>query len=183
MKRIIVAFQNGHTARKVRELVETAGAAACVLCPTGAAVRRTLLTQHISGVVCGFRLPDGTAPELALDLPRGCGLLILAPPDQLALCPEEGVLRLAAPVSRRELLASVQILTALGEGPPREPPPAPPPRHSEEERAVIREAKELLMGRHGMTEETAHRFLQKQSMDLGMKLAQTAALVLGRWTP
>ena len=71
------------------------------------------------------------------------------------------------------------MLTALGEGSP--VPVGAPPRHSEEERRIIREAKELLMARHGMAEETAHRFLQKQSMDLGMKMAQTAALVLGQW--
>ncbi len=179
MIRIIVAFQNSRTARQIREVVEGSGRTACVPCPTVAAVRRTLLAQHITGVVSGVKFPDGTVADLALDLPRGCGLLVLALPEQLALCPEEGILRLAAPVSRRELLASVRMLTALGEGSP--VPVGAPPRHSEEERRIIREAKELLMARHGMAEETAHRFLQKQSMDLGMKMAQTAALVLGQW--
>ena len=47
-----------------------------------------------------------------------------------------------------------------------------------EEQAVIDDAKRLLMNRNGMTEEQAHRFLQKKSMDSGAKLIQTAQLVL-----
>jgi len=180
MERIVVAFQNGHAARQVRDLAESAGIAACVLCPTAAAARRVLLAQHISGVVCGFKLPDGTAAELSLDLPPRCGMLLLARPEQLELCPQEGILRLAAPVTRRDLLASIGMLAALGGGRSGEAPAAA--RHSGEERLLIREAKELLMGRHGMTEELAHRFLQKQSMDLGMRMSQTARLVLGRWS-
>ena len=35
------------------------------------------------------------------------------------------------------------------------------------------------MDRNGMTEEQAHRFLQKKSMDSGVKMVQTARLVLG----
>ena len=35
------------------------------------------------------------------------------------------------------------------------------------------------MDRHGMTEAQAHRFLQKESMDHGSKLAETARIVLG----
>ena len=43
-------------------------------------------------------------------------------------------------------------------------------------------AKALLMDRNGMTEEQAHRFLQKKSMDSGAKLLQTAQMVLdGSW--
>ena len=34
------------------------------------------------------------------------------------------------------------------------------------------------MDRNGMTEEQAHRYLQKKSMDSGAKLVQTAQLVL-----
>ena len=53
------------------------------------------------------------------------------------------------------------------------------PQRSGEEQAIIKEAKGLLMERHGMSEEQAHRFLQKKSMNSGAKMVQTAKLVLG----
>ena len=53
------------------------------------------------------------------------------------------------------------------------------PRRNEEEEQVIREAKALLMERNQMTEDQAHRWIQKKSMDSGAKLVQTARVVLG----
>ena len=42
----------------------------------------------------------------------------------------------------------------------------------------IRHAKELLMDVNRMTEEEAHRFLQKRSMDTGARLTDTAQAVI-----
>ena len=42
----------------------------------------------------------------------------------------------------------------------------------------MEEAKAVLMARDGMTEEQAHRFLQKRSMDNGARLVDTARQVL-----
>ncbi len=53
-----------------------------------------------------------------------------------------------------------------------------PARRCPEEEALLSQAKGLLMDRRGMTEEQAHRFLQKRSMDGGVKLADTARQVL-----
>ena len=44
--------------------------------------------------------------------------------------------------------------------------------------AVIKEAKELLMARNHMTEEEAHRYLQRCSMDSGTNVVETAQMVL-----
>ena len=45
----------------------------------------------------------------------------------------------------------------------------------------MEQAKAVLMGRDGMTEEQAHRFLQKRSMDHGARLADTARQVLEKF--
>ena len=46
------------------------------------------------------------------------------------------------------------------------------------DRKVLEEAKALLMERNGMTEEEAHRYIQKCSMDSGTNLVETAEMVL-----
>jgi response regulator NasT len=53
----------------------------------------------------------------------------------------------------------------------------PKVRSAEEENA-IKEAKELLMGRNHLSEEEAHRYLQKCSMDSGTNMVETAFMVL-----
>jgi len=47
-----------------------------------------------------------------------------------------------------------------------------------EEIALINEAKALLMSRNNMTEEEAHRYIQKCSMDSSTNLVETAQMVL-----
>ena len=48
----------------------------------------------------------------------------------------------------------------------------------EKENAVVASAKQLLMARNNMTEEEAHRYLQKHSMDNGTNLVETAQMLL-----
>ena len=50
-------------------------------------------------------------------------------------------------------------------------------RH-ESEQKLISQAKELLMDVNRMTESEAHRFLQKRSMDSGLRMAETAQLII-----
>ena len=47
---------------------------------------------------------------------------------------------------------------------------------------AVRRAKELLMDVNRMSEAEAHRFLQKRSMDTGLRLEQTARLVIETYT-
>lgn len=52
------------------------------------------------------------------------------------------------------------------------------PRRTAEEEALLNRAKERLMSARGLTEAQAHRWLQKQSMDNGVRMAETARRIL-----
>jgi response regulator NasT len=51
-------------------------------------------------------------------------------------------------------------------------------KRSTEEKAVIDQAKALLMERNHMSESEAHRYLQKNSMESGTNMLETAQMVL-----
>lgn len=176
MEQIIVAFESAKSCERVREIIESSGTAACVVCRSAAEVKRAVSRGGATAVVCGFKLPDETAEDLFLDLPESCAMLMVAVQNLLDLCQSEAVCKLASPVRRGDLLESVQMLLETCR---RREFPARPQR-SEEDRALIDEAKLLLMDRQGVTEEQAHRFLQKKSMDAGVKMVQTARQVLER---
>jgi response regulator NasT len=53
-----------------------------------------------------------------------------------------------------------------------------PRQRNPEETAIILEAKKLLMSRNHMTEEEAHRYIQKTSMDNSTDMVETAQMVL-----
>ena len=178
MEKVIVAFESDKSCRRIKDILEAAGTASCIVCRSSAEVKRVVNKLHITAVVFGYKFPDESAEDLFDDLPASCAMLLVAPRSLLELCENEDIFKLAAPVSKGDLAASVRLLLQMG----RRLEKFVRPRRSDEERSVISEAKAVLMGRNGMTEEQAHRFLQKRSMDTGAKLIQTAQMVLdGSW--
>lgn len=180
METVVVAFEGEKNGRRLKELLESSGTAACLLCRSADQVKRLVRQQRLTAVVCGYKFPDGTAEELAGELLGFCTVLLLAPRGLLELVPERpGLLRLPAPAGRRELLAAVEELLRLGE----EAGALLPPRRSREEREVVERAKERLMARNGMTEEEAHRALRRRSMDRRIPLADAARMLLDEERP
>ena len=172
MRQIVVAFERPSNCGRLREILESTGEFACLVCHSGDQVKRTVGKLRLDLVVCGFKLGDQSCESVYHDLPQRCAMLMVAPQTQLDLCESAGVFKLPTPVRRSELLASVRLLAQLTQA--RESPA----RRSQAERELVERAKTLLMARDGMTEEQAHRFLQKRSMDSGARLADTARLVL-----
>lgn len=168
---MILAFEGTKTVAHIRDILEGEGIASCLICHSAAEVKRLAHKQHIDTVICGHKLRDDTAERVAEDLSGFCSVLVIAQQSYLDLLGGENIFKLAAPVSRSDLTASVQILL-------QESHQGTWSQRSEEEHRRINAAKAVLMERNGMTEEQAHRFLQKRSMDQGMKLVQTAQMVL-----
>ena len=174
MEKVIVAFESEKSCWRVKEILENSGTASCVICHSADQVKRAVNKLHISTVICGYKLPDASAEELFDDLPTSCAMLMVGVQNLLDLCQNDDIFKLTSPVSKGDLVASVRMLIQVGHRLER----FVRPRRSQEEQELIAQAKQLLMARHGMTEEQAHRFLQKKSMDSGAKLIQTAQLVL-----
>ena len=53
-----------------------------------------------------------------------------------------------------------------------------PKTRSDEDRREIDRAKKILMEKNNMTEQEAHRYIQKISMDSGTGMAETAQMVI-----
>lgn len=177
MRQVIVAFERPSNCDRLREALESTGEFTCLICRNAAQVKRAVGKLRVDLVVCGFKLTDESCESLYYDLPQRCAMLMVAPQAQLELCAAAGVLKLPAPVGRGALLASVRLLAQLTQA--REAPV----RRTQVERELVERAKGLLMESGGMTEEQAHRFLQKRSMDRGARMADTARQVLDEMTP
>ena len=172
MRQIVVAFERQSNCDRLREALESTGEFSCLTCRSAAQVKRTVAKLRLDLVVCGFKLTDESCETLYFDLPQRCAMLMVAPQAQLELCAAPGIFKLPAPVGRGPLLASVRMLAQLVQA------SQAPARRTQEEKELVEQAKAVLMGRDGMTEEQAHRFLQKRSMDQGTRLADTARRVL-----
>ncbi len=166
---VVVAFSRPETAQRFAGALEAEGLSVLRVCTAGAQALRALEPCEDAVLVCGARLPDRTADELARDLDGRAAVLVAARPEWLALCEEPSLHQLALPASGTQLAAAVRAAVR---------PERPAPRTADEAR-LIGEAKRALMAR-GMTEAEAHRFLQRESMRLGVRMAVCAQLTLDR---
>lgn len=173
MRKVIVAFERQSNCDRLREILEGTGEFSCLACRSADQVKRAVHKLRLELVVCGFKLGAESCESVYHDLPQRCAMLMVAPQAQLDLCETKGVFKLPAPVRRSELLASVRLLAQMGQGRDRTPV-----KRSQEERELVEQAKRILIEHSGMTEDQAHRFLQKRSMDSGARLADTARQVL-----
>ena len=125
-------------------------------------------------VICGYKLSEMTVSDLAYDLGNVAMVLAIAPPQQLEMCRNENVFKLPTPFTKADLVSSVRMLCSW------RPSILKPPHRdrSDKETAEINKAKELLMNKNGMTEEEAHRFIQRRSMDTGAKAIETARVII-----
>lgn len=178
MEKVIVAFENEKSCYRIKDILETSNTALCLICRSASEVKRAAKKQRSTIIICGFKFSDGSAEELYNDLSPACAMLLVAVQNLLDLCGNEDIFRLSAPVSRSDLIASVRMLLQMEH---RLEKYIRPDRSSEEQ-ALIEKAKSILITRNSMTEEQAHRLLQKRSMDSGARLVQTAQMVLdGIW--
>lgn len=173
MEKVIVAFENIANCQRICDMLESGGIARCIPVHSAGEVKRLVSRSDIGVVVCGYKFNDGAAERLYEELPQNCSLLVVAQQSQLDFLSEE-IFRLPAPISKAGLCASVRMLFQMN----RKMNLFLRPRRNEAEEQVIREAKAVLMERNQLTEEQAHRWMQKKSMDTGAKLIQTARLIL-----
>lgn len=155
-------------------LMEQERVARCLTCRSGDQVRRLLDKQQIYCVVCSPHLTDGPAEWLYEDLPPCCALLLVGPRHMLEACGSGDVFKLATPIRREEAVSTVRLLLQFGHRTEK----LLRSRRSQWEQETVERAKCLLMEQGGLSEEEAHRLLQKRSMDGGIRLVQAARRVI-----
>lgn len=174
MDRVIVAFESKDNRLRVKEMLEREGIFPASCTASGAGALRAALELGGGVVVCGYKMSDMSAPELAASLPQTGVLLLVASPTQLDMVADDDIFRIAAPLSRGDLAASVRMLMQLERQKVRQMRP----RRPDLEKQIIAQAKEKFMEKQGFSEQEAYRAMQKKSMDQGRPLVEIAAEIL-----
>lgn len=176
MINIIVAFPKMENAKSIKSILVKNGFRVSAVCTTGAQALQhaDMLGEGI--VVCAGRLQDMMYTQLREYLPPYFQMLVLASANQREEGTRDNVVFLTMPLKVHELVSSLKMMSNRLVRRSRKNPR--PPRRSEEEKQTIQKAKEVLMARNSMTEEEAHRYMQKSSMDSAMGLAEAAQMIL-----
>ena len=150
MADIIIAFPKLDDAKNLKKLLLRNGYDVSLVCDNGAQVVGAVNELDGGVVICGYRFSDMHFSEILDYLPKGFQMLLMASPAKL-----EVQYRRSNKKQKHK-----------------------PKVRSEGEKRIIQKAKELLMERNQMTEEEAHRYIQKISMDSAINLVETAEMIL-----
>ena len=177
MTNIIVLFPKIEDAKNIRNLLVRHGFQVPAVCTTGAQALASANGLGDGIVVCGYKYPDMMYSVLQDCLPSHFEMLLVASQRVWSEYGREGIVCVSMPLKVHELLSTLEMMAA-GIERRRKKRKSRPKERSEADKRVLQEAKSLLMERNGMTEEEAHRYIQKCSMDSGTNLVETAEMVL-----
>ena len=181
MTNIIVVFPRPENARQIKRILMQNGFHVPAVCVTGAQALQSAGELQSGIVVSGYRMADMVYEELYEDLQPGFEMLLVASPANCKGREREGIVCLATPFQANELVQTVRMMDDTLMRRKREARKGKRER-TEEELELIAEAKALLMVRNRMSEEEAHRYLQKRSMENGTGLSETAQMILSLLT-
>jgi len=173
---IIVVFPKQENAMQIRNILLQNGFSVAGACMSGSYVIHLTDGMEDGIIVCGYKFQDMTYHELREYLPDTFHFLLIASESLWDNGLEEGVVGLALPIVVHDLLDTVSMMNESIESARRWRREHGRMR-SAYEKTLIAEAKGLLMERNKMTEEEAHRYLQKCSMDSGNTLVETAKMI------
>ena len=162
MTNVIVAFPKPEDAKSIRNILVKNGFPVVAVCTSGAQTLQYADDLHNGVVVCGYRLTDMIYSQLREDLSEQFDMLLLASRRFTSEVDDKRIRCVAIEESElRKKKARQQ-----------------PKQRNVLDKQQIMLAKDLLMKQKGMTEEEAHRYLQKSSMANGVNMIETAQMVL-----
>ena len=181
MTNIIIAFPKQEIARGIRKILMQNGYHVDTVCYTGAQALQSANELGGGIIVCGYRFVDMMYTELHEYLPDQFEMLLVASPANCESREIKNLVCLATPLKINELLTTVETMEYTIMRRKKKMRDRPKERSSEEI-TLIAEAKALLMERNNLSEEEAHRYMQKRSMDNGTGMVETAQMILSLFT-
>ena len=142
------------------------------VCHSKAELLRTVSDMDEVLIIMGYKLPDGTVDDVYDDLMEGQKLMSIVKAERQSGIYNQDIFVVTLPLNRQLLINSVETFVGIIERRKHRAKRTP------EEEKIIRDAKAYLMETHRMSEEQAHRFIQKRSMDTGAKFIDTARMIL-----
>lgn len=179
---VLIVSKDGRAVEFVKSAMPKSEFSPVMTAGSAAEARRAVLGTRIDITVINVPLPDEFGAELAKSLSEQCGVVVLVKPElyERAVYKLEpfGVITLSKAMNRALLYQSLKVLSASDSK----------IRQLEESTAklerklldmkLVNRAKSLLIEEKGMSEEQAHRYIEKLAMDNSLKKSEAARRII-----
>ena len=177
MVNVIVLFSRLEEAKSIKNLLIRNGISVTGICTTGAQAANIANNLDDGILICGYRYPDMIYSELMSYIPDYIDMIVITGKNHYEECKDSEVVCLTMPIKAADFVNTVNITVEniLWQRKRRK---SLPKQRSDDEKKVILAAKLKLMDERGYSEEEAHRYFQKKSMDSGINLVELAYMVI-----
>lgn len=177
MANVIVAFSRPEDVKSIKNILMRSGFQVIAACSSGAQTLACVEDLNSGIIVCGYRLTDMMFSDLHDCLSPDFSMLMVSSPNKWTSRIPEDIVCLPMPLKVNDLVSTLEMMIQ-SQTRRKKKQRQQPKQRSDEERTIVTQAKILLMERNNMTEEEAHRYIQKCSMDSGTNLIETAQMVM-----
>lgn len=174
---IVIIFSKIENGKHIKDLLTHNGFEVAAVHTTAAAALQDIYNLESGLVISSVRLSDMFYRELRDCLPASFDMLLIGSAGAIEEREGDGIVALSMPLKAYELLRTVQMMLHQNDQRTRKKARKPKPRSAKEQK-IIDEAKNLLMERNHMTEEEAHRYIQKSSMDSGTNMVEASQMII-----
>lgn len=174
---IIVAFPKKEITQKLNSILLKNGFEVTATCTTGAQVLNAASELHYGIILCSIRFSDMMYHEIKESLSDHYEIVVLAKSNHWEHYGDDDVICIPMPLKVYDLIDTLEdVVWGMHKRIQKEK--TKPKQRSEEDKSIILEAKKMLMDIEGYTEEGAHRLIQKESMDSGSNMVETATRII-----
>lgn len=175
MGNIFIVMPKTDNSKKISDMLRNHGMPCDYAGSSAAEVLRVVQNYNNGVVICGGNLGDMSYMELNEYLPKFFDMILMTK-ENTFFPYETDIVRLGMPTPLSDLMRTIDMVLENQNRLLRKY--RPPVKRSKEEKAAIHDAKEILMSRNHMTEDEAHKYIQKCSMDSGTSLVEVAQSII-----
>jgi len=174
---IVVVFPRLDDAKNVKNILVRSGFNVAAVCTTAAQALSYADGLGTGIIISAYKLADVLYTEIQEYMPPGFELLVLTSKGRMQDISGSGVVALPMPFVIGDFLDTVQMMVSAAIRRKKKAKETPRTR-TDEDRKLIEAAKNLLMDRNGLTEDEAHKFIQRCSMESGTNMVESAGMVM-----
>lgn len=178
MENVIIIFPKLEDGKNIRNILMKNGIQVDAVCSSGAQALEYINTYNGGIVICSYRFTDMYYTQLHECLPDSFDMLLVSSKSHsMNDDGAEGIVKLGVPIKVFDMVNTIHMMFEAQRR-RRKKERLKPKSRSDEDRKILSEAKSVLMDRNNMSENEAHKYIQKCSMDSGTSLVETAYMVI-----
>lgn len=177
MSDILIAFPKYENAKAIKNILIRNGYKVVGIAQSGSLAISLAESMGTGIVISAYRFADMLYTQLLYDLGDGFDMVLIGNQSKMEDNIQDNVIFLPMPLQINDLF---ECLDALIEKRyiQKKKKRLRPIKRTEEEKEIINKAKSILMCKNNMTEEQAHKYLQKCSMENGNNMLDNAKMII-----